>query len=66
VVQHYRDYMHRLATRPEPAAEVQELALARLTIASLERRIRELEAGYSDANHAAPAVNSNGSEIKSD
>jgi hypothetical protein len=38
-----RDYIHDLETRADPAGEVQELALARMTIAALEARIRELE-----------------------
>jgi hypothetical protein len=38
-----RSYIHELETRADPAGEVQELALARMTIAALERRIQELQ-----------------------
>lgn len=38
-----RNYIHDLETRADPAGEVQELALARMTITALEARIRELE-----------------------
>lgn len=40
-----RTYIHDLETRADPAGEVQELALARMTIVALQRRIRELESG---------------------
>ena len=39
-----RDYIHDLETRADPAGDVQDLALARMTIGALETRIRELEA----------------------
>jgi hypothetical protein len=38
-----RTYIHDLETRADPARDVQELALARMTIAALQQRIRELE-----------------------
>jgi hypothetical protein len=36
-------YIHDLATRADPAGDVQDLALARMTIAALQQHIRELE-----------------------
>ena len=38
-----REYIHDLATRADPAGEVREVALVRMTIAALEARIQELE-----------------------
>jgi hypothetical protein len=37
-------YIYDLETRADPAGDVQDLALARMTIAALQQRIRELEA----------------------
>jgi hypothetical protein len=37
-------YIHDLETRADPAGDVKNLALARMTIAALQQRIRELEA----------------------
>jgi hypothetical protein len=36
-------YLHDLETRPDPSDDVQELALAWMTIVALQLRIRELE-----------------------
>jgi hypothetical protein len=36
-------YVHDLETRADPAGDLQDLALARMTIAALQQRIRELE-----------------------
>jgi hypothetical protein len=38
-----RSYIHDLETRADPAGDIQDLALARMTIAALQQRVRELE-----------------------